>query len=319
MHPSAATAVATHRRLTRYALVGGIGTALFLGLLALVEFRWGPLARLDHHWDDALHRYARQHTAWTASMQTLADIGGTVTMRVALLAVAAWLWAVGARVLALWAAAQALLGWAANWALKGVIGRPRPHFADPVSHASGGSFPSGHAMASAITCGALAALIWPVAGRALRIGSCTTAAIAVLAVGWTRIALGVHWPSDVVAGWLGAVATLGLITAAVELWRPGALVRDLVTVDRRTRPRVQRVLVRGGGPRPVGDGPDDAGPEDDGPDDGPDDHLDDRPGENDDAGGGAGTNPGGGREDGNGDRGSGGGSTGGASVRRRRG
>jgi undecaprenyl-diphosphatase len=254
MHPPVAPARAARRRPARHALAGIGGAVLFLGLLGLVEWHWGPLARLDRHGIEGLHGYAHRHTAWTAAMQTLTDIGGPVTMRVAVLAVAAWLGIVGARTLSCWASAQALLGWAAAAALRDVIGMPRPHFADPVSHASGSSLPSDHAMASAITCAALAALIWPVSGRALRIGACTVAALAVLAVGWSRIAVGAERVSDVLAGWLAAATTLGLLTAAVELWRPGALVRDLATVNRLTRPRVQRVLVRGAGlARPLGE------------------------------------------------------------------
>ncbi|MDH6127940.1 phosphatase PAP2 family protein [Kitasatospora sp. GP82] len=223
-----------------------LGCAALLGvLLALVQGGWGPLYRLDHGWIDALHDFARRHTAWTASMQMLADIGGTVTMRTLLGLAAVWLWVIGARMLAGWAMAQMLVGWLVGWAGKALVGRARPLFTDPVSHASGASFPSGHALASAITCAALVILVWPRASRAGRATACTAAALTVLAIGWTRIALGVHWPSDVLAGWLTAGLVVGGVTAAVELWRPGALSRDVRRVNWRTRPRVQRVLAPG--------------------------------------------------------------------------
>ncbi|GAA1101603.1 phosphatase PAP2 family protein [Kitasatospora arboriphila] len=243
MHPSAVPAA--RRPVARHALWALGGTLLFGALLGLVAGGWGPLTRLDQHWVGALHGYARRHTAWTASMQTLGDIDGPVTMRVLLFGAAAWLWAIRARTLASWAAVQGALGWALAIGLADVVGRDRPHFADPVAHADGAAFPSGHAMASGITCAALVALVWPLAGRAGRIWAVGAAAVAVLAVGWSRIALGVHWPSDVLAGWLAAAALLGWATVAVELWRPGALARDFRRVDRRTRPRVQRVLARG--------------------------------------------------------------------------
>ncbi|WP_431680036.1 phosphatase PAP2 family protein [Kitasatospora sp. KL5] len=246
MHPSALPAV--HRPVARHALWALGGTLLFGLLLGLVASGWAPLARLDQHWVAALQGYARRHTAWTASMQTLSDITGTATMRVVLLGAAVWLWAIRARALAAWAAAQALLGWAAAVGLQAAVGRARPHFADAVSHAEGPAFPSGHATASALTCAALVALAWPLTGRAGRIWACGAAAVTVLAVGWSRIALGVHWPSDVLGGWLAAAALLGWVTVAVELWRPGALARDFRRVDRHTGPRVQRVLVRGTAP-----------------------------------------------------------------------
>jgi undecaprenyl-diphosphatase len=228
--------------------IGGFAllcAALFAALLALVQSGWSPLIRLDHGWVDPLHDYARQHTAWTASMETLTNIGGPVTMRSLLGLAAIWLWSLGARVLAGWAAAAALVGWLVSAVTKAAIARPRPYFADPVAHAPGGSFPSGHAMASAITCAALVALFWPRAGLAGRAASSGLAVLIVLAVGWSRIALGVHWPTDVLAGWLAAGVVLGGVTVAIELWRPGALSRDIRQVDWRTRPRVQRVLVSG--------------------------------------------------------------------------
>jgi len=243
-----------HRRLLRAAALA-LGCAATLGvLLALVQSGWGPLARLDHGWVDSLHGYARRHTVWTASVQTLSDIGGTITMRTLLGLAAVWLWAIGARALAAWAAALMLVGWLVNWAGKAAVGRARPHFVDPVAHASGAAFPSGHALASAITCAALVILVWPQANRAGRAVACTVAALAVLAIGWTRIALGVHWPSDVLGGWLAAGLVLGGVTVAVELWRPGALTRDVRRVNWRTRPRVQRVLASGSASPPRREG-----------------------------------------------------------------
>ncbi|BFV57680.1 hypothetical protein KCMC57_up27840 [Kitasatospora sp. CMC57] len=219
------------------------GSAALLGvLLALVTSHWGPLARLDHGWVSSLHGYAVRHNVWTAAMQTLADIGGTTTMRALLGLAAVWLWAIGARTLGGWAATLILTGWLAGWSGKNIVGRERPRFPDSVAQTNGFSFPSGHALASAITCAALVILVWPRANRAGRVVSCTFAALTVLAIGWTRIALATHWPSDVLAGWLAAALIVSTVTLAVELWQPGALSRDVRRVDWRTRPRIQRVL-----------------------------------------------------------------------------
>ncbi|AUG79273.1 hypothetical protein CFP65_4526 [Kitasatospora sp. MMS16-BH015] len=242
----AGPALAVRRSTLRHAGLA-LGCAALLGtLLALVETHWGPLARLDRSWVDGLHGFARDHTAWTASMQTLTDIGGPLTMRVLLGLVAGWLWVIGARVLAGWAVAQLLIGWLADAVGKSLVGRARPSFPDPVAHAPGFSFPSGHALAAAVTCAALLVLVWPQANRAGRVAASIAAGLATFAVGWTRIALGVHWPSDVLAGWLTAGLLLGAVTVAVELWRPGALARDARRVNWRTRPRVQRVLAEDG-------------------------------------------------------------------------
>ncbi len=237
-----AHALRRHRLTLRWSALA-LGCAVLLGgLLALVENHWGPLARVDLGWTSGLHRFARAHTAWTASMQTLTDIGGPLTMRILLALAALWLWAIGARTLAGWAAAQALVGWLADQVGKAVVDRARPHFVDPVSQASGSAFPSGHALAAAVTCAVLVVLVWPQADRTGRIVACAVAALATLTVGWTRVALGVHWPSDVLAGWLTAGVVLGGVTVLTELWRPGALARDVRRVNWRTRPRVQRAL-----------------------------------------------------------------------------
>lgn len=253
---------ARNRSLLRDAALA-LGCAALFGLLAvLVTGHWRPLVRFDHEWIDELHAYARDHRIWTASVQTLSDIGGTVTMRTLLGIAAGWLWLIGARVLAGWVAAQTLVGWGAQWALKLAFGRSRPSFADPVSHAGGPAFPSGHAMTSAITCAVLVGLLWYRVHPRGRTAACVVAAATVLTIGWTRVALGVHWPSDVLAGWLAAGIVLGTVTAVIQLWRPGALARDVRRVNWRTRPRIQRVTASSGWSPDSSAAPDEDGPRD---------------------------------------------------------
>ncbi|WP_328955471.1 phosphatase PAP2 family protein [Kitasatospora purpeofusca] len=274
---SSPTITARDRHLLRHAALAVCCAGLFAALAALVQTGWGPLARFDRELTGDLHRYAADHTVWTASVQMFSNIGGTVTMRGVLGAVALWLWLIGARTLAGWVAAQTLIGWGGQWVLKLSFGRQRPAFSDPVSHADGPAFPSGHAMASAITCAVLVGLLWPRARRAGRTTAGTTAALTVLAIGASRVFLGVHWTTDVLAGWLAAGIVLGAVTVLVELARPGALARDFRRVDWRTRPRVQRVLVSSARPPrdtdPSEDLADDLpdGPSDDAPADAPDD------------------------------------------------
>ncbi|MEU5386204.1 hypothetical protein ABZ391_20420, partial [Kitasatospora cineracea] len=115
------------------------GALVFTVLLVLVKTGWGPLARLDQGWVSVLHRYALRHPVWTAAMQTLADLGAPWVMRALLGAVAVWLWALGARVLAGWAVAATLLGWAAAGAGPGPGRRaPPPHAAPPAGGAPPG-------------------------------------------------------------------------------------------------------------------------------------------------------------------------------------
>jgi undecaprenyl-diphosphatase len=88
--------------------------------------------------------------------------------------------------------------------LKLVVARPRPPAADWLDHVHSWSFPSSHSAGTMMTCVALAMLF----GRGD--GAILLALLAALFVGWTRVALGVHWPSDVMAGWGIGLVWMGL-------------------------------------------------------------------------------------------------------------
>lgn len=106
---------------------------------------------------------------------------------------------------ALFLASSVIGGYAASSVIKDLVHRMRPPGA--IVHASGGSFPSGHALASVTLYGALAIVIWKMSARTLpRFSALGAAAFLVLAIAFSRVYLGVHWPSDVVGGaFLGAV------------------------------------------------------------------------------------------------------------------
>ncbi|GAA3033058.1 hypothetical protein GCM10020000_07720 [Streptomyces olivoverticillatus] len=108
-----------------------------------------------------------------------------------------------------------------NWSVSGCAspwtGRVRSA-ADWAFQASDASFPSGHATTSALAAGLLA---WAVLRVAPRIAGRVAAACCGLwavTVAATRVFLGVHWPSDIVAGWLLATAWLAVTLPALSWW-----------------------------------------------------------------------------------------------------
>ena len=99
---------------------------------------------------------------------------------------------------------------------KAVVDRPRPPAGIRLATAAGSSFPSGHAAQSLATYAALAivvATVW----RPARFAGWLAAAVIVLGVGWARVYLGMHWTTDVAAGWLIGAAWLVLV---IMLTRP---------------------------------------------------------------------------------------------------
>lgn len=103
----------------------------------------------------------------------------------------------------------------AVWGFKELIDRPRPRFAEPLAVGYGWSFPSGHAAESLMVVGAIILVIRRPLTTYTRRAVLMIAAVAIGAIGFTRLALGVHYLTDVVAGW--ALGLLWLSAAALLL------------------------------------------------------------------------------------------------------
>jgi undecaprenyl-diphosphatase len=112
-----------------------------------------------------------------------------------------------------------------NELLKNLFGRPRPPLDFHLTQVSHMSFPSGHAMLSAIIYLTLAAFLARlVQPRALKLYFVGLAVLLSLLVGVSRVYLGVHYPSDVLAGWTAGLAwALVCWTVASALQRQGTV------------------------------------------------------------------------------------------------
>lgn len=143
-------------------------------------------------------------------MRDLTGLGGHGVLGLVLLAVCSYLLLAGLRRTAASVLASSLSGMLLSWLLKGLFDRPRPDLVPHGAYVLSPSFPSGHAMLSALVYLTLAALVArQLPHRRLRLHVICVAVVLTLLVGISRVYLGVHWPSDVLAGWaIGAAWAL---------------------------------------------------------------------------------------------------------------
>ncbi|MGW0558413.1 phosphatase PAP2 family protein [Streptomyces sp. NPDC002926] len=207
-----------HDPVTTPARTGAALAAVSVALLVLVTVSWAPLLSFDRTVADGLHSWAVNEPGPTRVNRVLTDwVWDPWTMRALIAAAVVWLWCRGERLPALWVAVTSAVGTLVQQGLKSAVGRERPHWPDPVDSAHFAAFPSGHAMTAMVTCGLL---LWQlrrhgVEGR-LWHWSVAAGVVSVAGAGLTRIWLGVHWPSDVLGGWLMGACLVALSAAAYE-------------------------------------------------------------------------------------------------------
>jgi undecaprenyl-diphosphatase len=121
------------------------------------------------------------------------------------------------------------LGWMVNTSAKYLVGRERPQIVPHLMEAGGESFPSGHSFNAAVVYIAMALAFAAISRRhSVRYTVIAAAMIVSAMVAWSRVLLGVHFPSDVVAGWLGGAGWAFL--AAALLYSPARAAAEGVQV-----------------------------------------------------------------------------------------
>jgi undecaprenyl-diphosphatase len=167
-------------------------------LLAAQVLLHGPMLELDR--DVSFWFAAHRHAGLTRAMLLVSALHQTPKVLAATAALALWF---GLR--RDWRPVGALLvvptGMLLNVALKESFRRARPNQDDPLVQIATFSFPSGHAVASTVFYGMACALVFAhVRSRALRAVAAAVAVAMVLLVTFSRVYLGAHYPSDVIAG-----------------------------------------------------------------------------------------------------------------------
>lgn len=220
----------------------GLALTVQLAVLAGAGWAFGSLVQDVLGGDDAFRidlpvvRYLAGHrTAWlTATMRDLTWLGSTLVL-VPLVVIVG----LSARHRTRSWATMAQLGLSLGGAIalydlvKVLVGRPRPHVGELVSTATGYAFPSGHATQTAAVTVTLAALGASMTGSwARKVSVWSAAALVCLVVGFSRIYLGVHWPTDVLAGF--ALGALWATMCALAVRHPTMLP---LTTSKRLKPQ----------------------------------------------------------------------------------
>jgi undecaprenyl-diphosphatase len=187
--------------------------------LLLVKDRWTPLLRADNGARDRLHNFAVTHTGFVGAMQLISDSGSAVAWQIVLAVVVVWLlWRRLPR-LALFVVVTAAGSSLLNTVVKAAVHRLRPVLTDPVAHEGGLSFPSGHAQAAIVGYAVLLLVFLPILHGVWRKVAVTFAAFMVLVIGFARIALGVHYLSDVLGGYVLGAAWVAAMAAVFNAMR----------------------------------------------------------------------------------------------------
>jgi undecaprenyl-diphosphatase len=217
----------------RFSPEGAYGLHLTAGLLMLVlalalfaqmagaVVAGAPITRLDVEVANWLHEHARASTGLRQVLLLVTHVHSTPGILVLALLAGIWLYRKGHRYWIVALVASVPGGQVLNVLLKHTFERARPHFVEPLLELSTYSFPSGHAMGATVLYGFLAcyaarrAQSWP--GRVLPF---VLALAMVATVAFSRMYLGVHYLSDVLAAFIEGCGWLAIcITGAATLNR----------------------------------------------------------------------------------------------------
>ena len=202
--PTAADAVlrSRGRRLLRAVAATGTSIVPAMVLAFAVRQQFDPVINADTAAIRTATTFSRTHEL-TPALMTVQHLAQPVVVYSTATAGVLWIGRTAElKGRAWWAFVTMMSGWTIGGVSKILVRRLRPVVDEPLSHSPGYSFPSGHALNIAVAGSAMTVLVWPRLQGAGRRVVVTAAVVTGLAVGLDRILLGVHFPSDVIAGWL---------------------------------------------------------------------------------------------------------------------
>ncbi|MEO9137982.1 MAG: phosphatase PAP2 family protein [Jatrophihabitans sp.] len=184
-----------------------VALALFGVVLLLVSTSWTPLHTLDHDVAKNLNSTVAPSPHAVDFWKAVSTIGQPLTFQAIAVLAGVLLWRKGYARLGLFVVLTVLGGGALGTIVKLLVARPRPVVQIPLIHPSGLSFPSGHALSSFVGMAVLVVLGWSI-WRARRAVLVVVGVVVVTAVGFSRLALGAHYVSDIAGAWFLGLAWL---------------------------------------------------------------------------------------------------------------
>ena len=211
--------VKTPRRGGRRAAVVAASSLLIFMLLASA-MATGLTASFDRAVADAFHSHARANPLPTDLARVVTAVGSFWSVAlIAALTVVGLVVAGRLRMAVFWIAAIAGYG-AFGQILKWAFHRPRPVLPDPLVNESTWGFPSGHTLGSVVCFGLLAYVVCgQTFGRRGRLVAVAGAAFLATCIGFSRLYLGAHYPSDVLGSFGAGVFWLALVIAVEQATR----------------------------------------------------------------------------------------------------
>lgn len=207
------------------ALAAFLTVGLAAGAVAAIVF--GLLAGLVHEgatqgFDErAVQWFASHRSSWLDEvMVDITTLGDGVVLIMIVLIASIFLWITHHR----WSVYILIVGLIGgkllNTLMKAAFDRSRPSVVEWLHDVSSPSFPSGHAMGAFVTYGTVAYLVGRLSHtRRLRNVTWIIAGTTILAIGMSRVYLGVHYPSDVIAGFLAGLAWVVVVASSVTTLR----------------------------------------------------------------------------------------------------
>jgi membrane-associated phospholipid phosphatase len=218
-------------------LVGWLLSLGLLGVFLIISQTIGPesaVARWDDHIAASCRVYREASPAWRGFFLRITDLGSFRSLSLVVVCMGAVLITLRRRLLLLICLFGPMAGSIIDSSLKSWFERPRPVLHDPAVNEYSMSFPSGHSLCSLVTFGLAAYFIVQARHKhPLRWCAIPVAAVLVLLIGFSRIVLNAHYPTDVLAGWAIGGCWLATCITGVES----------VKIHRHARAQVSNAIV----------------------------------------------------------------------------